>query len=1069
MRPTALPEPTACRHGSLSSLLRAGALAVGVVLLAQAADAVTLCVRPGGGEGCIATIGEALAAADPGDTIRVAQGDYAENVVITESVVLEGGWSSDFTERDPAIRVSRITPADPSTSVVSILGSFADPATVAPVLDGFTIEGGRADQGFNHGGGVRVIDSEAVLRDNVVRDNDAFLLGGGLWVQRGAPRIEGNRIEANRALDENGDAAGGGVMLENTRARLVGNVISTNSSQGLGGGVGVVGGAPVLADNQVLENQAPGGGAGISAQASADLLLRGGLVRRNGGSLCNSGPGAGLHARGSTVRVESTRFEANCVVQVNQTTGLVFSESPFALRSVSVSGHFTALASLTEQPGAVAADDASPGEIVNVTLASNEGTAIRTASDLLLRNAIVMGHDLGLDVDASADVEVVSSAFFENDADETECSCGPRLCTCVIDPVANFFVDPELDADLRLSATSPLLDVGTRDHLPAHDFDGEPRVMAGPSQRFRVDVGADEFSGPAQRTADVGADGADLTLIGPGQPPENPDSAGPNDWMGYAVLVEDLTGDGEPEFLIAAQDLAVDFDTLNATGRVFGLLPFAKRRTGTRDLLEEPADFELVSRIENQHLGEQLLAADLDADGVRDLVAGSTQNDADPDVIPTVFVFRGGASLTDGRVVDEDTTADFEIRAPGDSLAFSALNGVAVGDLDGDGTADLAVGDGLTDDGANQDAGAVFVVFGGAGLTGVLDLSAEPADFTLFGPAAGASLQALALGDLDADGFRDLVARTETTAHAVLGPIAPGSHRLAETAADVILDGLEGSLGNERIFVFDLTGDGRDDLLASSDDDLLVFAGPFVTGTVLDAADATLVFPDLRPWSFATGDWVGDPRPDLIVGSRDRREAFVLASGLDLSGSIPIEEVASQIVAGASVNNLGWSTTTGDLDADGRADLVVGSWQENVPGHGPDMDFEDAGVTHVLYGRPLHSACVDVPGPPAPDADTDGVPDPCDNCAGVANGPAVPDAGGDVQRDADQDGFGNACDPDLDGNGVVDFLDLALLRAAFGGEDPVSDLDGSGAVDAPDLSRTKALFFGPPGPAFVVP
>ena len=56
------------------------------------------------------------------------------------------------------------------------------------------------------------------------------------------------------------------------------------------------------------------------------------------------------------------------------------------------------------------------------------------------------------------------------------------------------------------------------------------------------------------------------------------------------------------------------------------------------------------------------------------------------------------------------------------------------------------------------------------------------------------------------------------------------------------------------------------------------------------------------------------------------------------------------------------------------------------------------------------------------DTDSDGIPDLGDNCTTRANF---------FQVDADHDGYGNACDPDLSNDGVVNFTDLALLKKVF--------------------------------------
>ena len=48
------------------------------------------------------TVGYALGRAAPADTVRVAQGVYTENLVITQPVILEGGYEAAGWKRDPA-------------------------------------------------------------------------------------------------------------------------------------------------------------------------------------------------------------------------------------------------------------------------------------------------------------------------------------------------------------------------------------------------------------------------------------------------------------------------------------------------------------------------------------------------------------------------------------------------------------------------------------------------------------------------------------------------------------------------------------------------------------------------------------------------------------------------------------------------------------------------------------------------------------------------------------------------------------------------------------------------------
>lgn len=95
------------------------------------------------------------------------------------------------------------------------------------------------------------------------------------------------------------------------------------------------------------------------------------------------------------------------------------------------------------------------------------------------------------------------------------------------------------------------------------------------------------------------------------------------------------------------------------------------------------------------------------------------------------------------------------------------------------------------------------------------------------------------------------------------------------------------------------------------------------------------------------------------------------------------------------------------------------------------------------------------------DSDGDGYDDNHDNCTLVFN---------PLQRDTDGDHFGNMCDGDFDGNFVVNFVDLAFMKANFfAAGDTVTDLDGDGATNFADLGLLKSLFFTNPGPTATDP
>jgi hypothetical protein len=132
-------------------------------------------------------------------------------------------------------------------------------------------------------------------------------------------------------------------------------------------------------------------------------------------------------------------------------------------------------------------------------------------------------------------------------------------------------------------------------------------------------------------------------------------------------------------------------------------------------------------------------------------------------------------------------------------------------------------------------------------------------------------------------------------------------------------------------------------------------------------------------------------------------------------------------------------------------------------------DWFPLGQTTIAYELNNSNGFIALGSSPDTDADIDGVIDVNDNCAVVANGPVIPDAGGNIQRDTNGDGYGNICDPDLDNDLVVNAADLVLLKSVFFRPDPDADLNGNGIVNAADLAIMKKFFFQPPGPSCVVP
>ena len=353
----------------------------------------------------------------------------------------------------------------------------------------------------------------------------------------------------------------------------------------------------------------------------------------------------------------------------------------------------------------------------------------------------------------------------------------------------------------------------------------------------------------------------------------------------------DITGDGVPDFAVTApyQDgdfvsIVMGFGLPQNVGKVFILngATFA-----TINVLNDP-EFELI---QSQHFGGQLgasvsVSADINGDGIPDVVAGVPHHITEPDTFDEVnqagkaLVFSGA----DGSLLFtlDDPTAEEDGRM-GTAVA-------ALGDVNSDGKADFAVsvpGKDIGGEDGVPNVGLVYIFSGKDGSV-IRTLNDPPRGGDEAGALFGSALANA--GDVDSDGTTDLAV---------------------------------GAPGEGRVYVFSgKTGSLLYSIISPTNDAIPSFGAAVGGGQ----------------------DYNKDRKPDILVGApsaSSSRGAAYIYNGLN---GVLIRKLKSPVARQINAKFGAAIYASTDISGDRRADVIVGAPGVIVNG------LEGAGEAFVFNG-----------------------------------------------------------------------------------------------------------------------
>lgn len=337
---------------------------------------------------------------------------------------------------------------------------------------------------------------------------------------------------------------------------------------------------------------------------------------------------------------------------------------------------------------------------------------------------------------------------------------------------------------------------------------------------------------------------------------------GVDDNFGMSLRAGDFNFDGKTDLVVGANAYN------NFTGRAYIFY-----NDGSIPTTAATADVIIVGEATSNAFGLSSSVGDFNADGKMDLAIGAHLHNAG---VGRVYIF-----YNDGSIPTTAATADViitgEIGPSGDNSFFGVS--LVAGDFNADSKTDLAVGAYYYDvDGSvGTDDGRAYIFYN----DGSIPTTATTADVTITGDAAGNNFgRSLTAGDFNADGKTDLVATAigyNTGTGRVYIFYSDGSIPTTAATADVIITGeAVGNFFGNSLTVGDLNLDGKTDLAigaycySSCTGRIYIFYNDGSIPTVATAADVFITGEATNNYfaeSNAVGDINADGKTDLIVGA----------------------------------------------------------------------------------------------------------------------------------------------------------------------------------------------------------